>query len=120
MEMVRRRGSLIWLIKFVVCSYTDQHLLVTCPQWQRELQALLAIALNTVCCEGIVCSLPRRSSSFLINLFLRPKKTVLHTLGQKLKVRQQVIATAVVYFRRFFVKVPWYSFDPFLIVLTVM
>lgn len=49
---------------------------------------------------------------------------VLHALGKRLDaelrggLRQQVTATAVVYFKRFTVKVPWTSIEPYLLALT--
>lgn len=39
---------------------------------------------------------------------------VIQTLGEQLKVKQQVISTAIVYFKRFYVRNPLKSIDPLL------
>jgi len=40
---------------------------------------------------------------------------IIQTLGKLLKLRQRVIATAMVYFKRFYVRNSFYEFDPHLI-----
>jgi cyclin C len=42
--------------------------------------------------------------------------SIIQSLGENLKVRQQVIATATVYFRRFYARNPLKSIDPFLLI----
>eukprot|EP00041_Stephanoeca_diplocostata_P018651 m.392415 g.392415 ORF g.392415 m.392415 type:complete len:275 (+) comp21078_c2_seq38:89-913(+) len=43
---------------------------------------------------------------------------VIRSLGQSLKMRQQVIATATMYFKRFYVKHSWTTINPYLMALT--
>eukprot|EP00128_Syssomonas_multiformis_P013746 Colp12_sorted_trinity150504_noHs@7884 len=47
-------------------------------------------------------------------------KKVIQAIGQKLKVRQQVIATAIVYFRRFYSKNRFCDIDPLLLAPTAV
>lgn len=43
---------------------------------------------------------------------------VIKSLGQALKLRQQVVATAAMFFKRFYFKNPWTSVEPFLMAQT--
>lgn len=52
----------------------------------------------------------KKTSIFYFNFFL----LVIQTLGEQLKVKQQVISTAIVYFKRFYVRYPFKSVDPLL------
>ena len=45
---------------------------------------------------------------------------VVQTLGEHLRLRQQVIASAVMYFRRFYAKYTMKSIDPFLLAPTAL
>lgn len=45
---------------------------------------------------------------------------VIQTLGENLRLRQQVIASATIYFRRFYSKYSLKSIDPFLLAPTCL
>ena len=47
---------------------------------------------------------------------MRPPNLVISKLGKKLQLRQRVIATATVFFRRFYVKNSYCETDPFIVI----
>ena len=56
----------------------------------------------------------------IINQLIFFNITVIQALGEQLKVKQQVIATAIVYFRRFYVRNSLKCIDPLLLAPTCL
>ncbi|KAJ3214204.1 methylglyoxal reductase (NADPH-dependent) gre2 [Dinochytrium kinnereticum] len=72
----------------------------------------------------------REAPAFLLDTsFITPREraklkihfsTLIHKLGRKLHVRQQVVSTALIYFKRYFARNPFRKSDPMLIAATCL
>ena len=56
----------------------------------------------------------------ILNFTPKKKTKVIQTLGEHLRLRQQVIASAIIYFRRFYSKYSFKCIDPFLLAPTCL
>jgi transcription initiation factor TFIIIB Brf1 subunit/transcription initiation factor TFIIB len=61
-------------------------------------------------------SLPMVSSTHLRDAEWHSTLSVITKLGKKLNFRQRVIATAIVFFRRFYIKNSYCETDPFIVI----
>lgn len=80
--------------------------------WLRDPQDLMATRLKDMQLHNL-----KEEEYFKLMIFFT---NVIQNLGEQLKLRQQVIASATVYFRRFYSKYSLKSIDPFLLAPTCL